>query len=182
MGQDDVTLEGALKCSGTTRVIHGIDLEIADGEFCVFVGQSGCGPSTQLRMIAGQKDTSAGTIRIGTRDAMRLDPAKRGVAMVAQSHGLWSHMTVAENLVFSLRMNRVPRATIRATVAKASDTLASLFTASPRHRSAVSVSAVRPGAAPRCFCSMKPCPTSTRSCASICASGSPACISRSTPR
>ncbi|MFK7754477.1 MAG: ABC transporter ATP-binding protein [Sedimentitalea sp.] len=118
-----VTLQKAVKRYGATQVIHGVDLDIADGEFCVFVGPSGCGKSTLLRMIAGLEDTSEGQISIGARDVTNLDPAKRGVAMVFQTYALYPHMTVEENMGFGLRMNGVARAEIRRKVAEASDIL-----------------------------------------------------------
>ena len=118
-----VILENAIKRYGTTQVIHGVDLEISDGEFCVFVGPSGCGKSTLLRMIAGLEETSEGSIAIGTRDVTHMDPAKRGVAMVFQTYALYPHMTVAENMGFGLRMNGVPKAEVASKVAQASDIL-----------------------------------------------------------
>jgi len=118
-----VTLNGAIKRYGETQVIHGIDLQIEDGEFCVFVGPSGCGKSTLLRMIAGLEETTEGAIQIGERDVTYLDPAKRGVAMVFQTYALYPHMTVAENMGFGLRMNGVPKAEIRRKVAEASSIL-----------------------------------------------------------
>ena len=118
-----VTLEKAIKRYGDVQVIHGIDLEIEDGEFCVFVGPSGCGKSTLLRMIAGLEETTEGTIHIGTRDVTRADPSERGVAMVFQTYALYPHMTVEENMGFGLKMNGVPKAEIREKVKGASDIL-----------------------------------------------------------
>ncbi|WP_412550988.1 ABC transporter ATP-binding protein [Shimia sp. MIT910701] len=118
-----VTLQGAIKKYGETQVIHGIDLEIEDGEFCVFVGPSGCGKSTLLRMIAGLEETTDGQINIGQRDVTHMDPAKRGVAMVFQTYALYPHMTVAENMGFGLRMNGHPKAEIEEKVQKASSIL-----------------------------------------------------------
>ncbi|MBO9479648.1 sn-glycerol-3-phosphate ABC transporter ATP-binding protein UgpC [Shimia sp. R11_0] len=118
-----VTLQGAIKRYGETQVIHGVDLQIEDGEFCVFVGPSGCGKSTLLRMIAGLEETTEGSINIGTRDVTHLDPAKRGVAMVFQTYALYPHMTVAENMGFGLRMNGHPKAEIDEKVQKASSIL-----------------------------------------------------------
>lgn len=118
-----VTLQGAIKKYGETQVIHGIDLEIDDGEFCVFVGPSGCGKSTLLRMIAGLEETSGGAIKIGARDVTHMDPAKRGVAMVFQTYALYPHMTVGENMGFGLRMNKVPKTEIQEKVARASGIL-----------------------------------------------------------
>ncbi len=118
-----VTLKGAIKRYGQTQVIHGIDLQIEDGEFCVFVGPSGCGKSTLLRMIAGLEETSDGEIHIGAREVTHVDPAKRGVAMVFQTYALYPHMTVAENMGFGLRMNGVAKAEIDQKVQEASNIL-----------------------------------------------------------
>jgi lactose/L-arabinose transport system ATP-binding protein len=118
-----VTLEQAIKRYGDVQVIHGVDLEIADGEFCVFVGPSGCGKSTLLRMIAGLEATSDGRISIGARDVTHVDPAERGVAMVFQTYALYPHMTVEENMGFGLRMNGHPRDEIQRKVAEASRVL-----------------------------------------------------------
>ncbi|RMD89866.1 MAG: ATP-binding cassette domain-containing protein, partial [Alphaproteobacteria bacterium] len=118
-----VTLRNVVKRFGETQVIHGVDLEIADGEFCVFVGPSGCGKSTLLRMVAGLEETTEGTITIGGRDVTRADPADRGVAMVFQTYALYPHMTVEENMGFGLKMNRVPRAEIAEKVARAAGIL-----------------------------------------------------------
>ena len=115
-----VTLSNITKKYGETQVIHGIDLEIKDGEFCVFVGPSGCGKSTLLRMVAGLEDTTGGAISIGARDVTREDPARRGVAMVFQTYALYPHMTVQDNMGFGLRMNGYPKAEIAQKVAEAS--------------------------------------------------------------
>ena len=118
-----VTLNKVIKKYGETQVIHGVDLQIEDGEFCVFVGPSGCGKSTLLRMIAGLEETTDGQIAIGARDVTRMDPAERGVAMVFQTYALYPHMTVEENMGFGLRMNGHPKAEIKAKVAEASRVL-----------------------------------------------------------
>ena len=115
-----VTLSNITKKYGEVQVIHGIDLEIKDGEFCVFVGPSGCGKSTLLRMVAGLEDTTGGAISIGARDVTREDPARRGVAMVFQTYALYPHMTVQENMGFGLRMNGYPKAEIAQKVSEAS--------------------------------------------------------------
>ncbi len=114
-----VTLNKVIKKFEETQVIHGVDLDIKDGELCVFVGPSGCGKSTLLRMIAGLEQTSGGQIAIGERDVTTADPADRGVAMVFQSYALYPHMTVAENMGFGLKMNGVPKAVIREKVSEA---------------------------------------------------------------
>jgi len=89
---------------GKTPVLHGISLDIADGEFMVLVGPSGCGKSTLLRMLAGLEDISAGTIAIGSRVVNDIDSKDRDIAMVFQSYALYPHMTVGENMGFSLRL------------------------------------------------------------------------------
>ncbi len=115
-----VTLKKVVKKYGNVQVIHGIDLEIEDGEFCVFVGPSGCGKSTLMRMVAGLEETTAGRIDIGKRDVTHMDPAERGVAMVFQTYALYPHMTVEENMGFGLKMNGHPKAEIKSKVAEAS--------------------------------------------------------------
>ena len=118
-----VTLNNVIKKYGATQVIHGIDLEIEDGEFCVFVGPSGCGKSTLLRMVAGLEETTEGKINIGARDVTHLDPSERGVAMVFQTYALYPHMTVAENMGFGLKMNGHPKADVKAKVDEAARVL-----------------------------------------------------------
>jgi len=115
-----VSLERVVKRFGATRVIHGIDLQIEDGEFCVFVGPSGCGKSTLLRMVAGLEETTEGAINIGARDVTRIDPSERGVAMVFQTYALYPHMTVEDNMGFGLKMTGHPAGEIRKKVAEAS--------------------------------------------------------------
>jgi len=116
----EVALSNIIKKYGDTEVIHGVDLDISEGEFCVFVGPSGCGKSTLLRMIAGLEETTSGQIRIGDRDVTRIDPADRGVAMVFQTYALYPHMTVRENMGFGLRMNGVRKDEIAGKVGEAS--------------------------------------------------------------
>ena len=115
-----VTLESVIKRYGNTQVIHGVNLDIDDGEFCVFVGPSGCGKSTLLRMVAGLEETTEGTIRIGSRDVTRLDPSDRGVSMVFQTYALYPHMTVRDNMGFGLKMNGHPASEIKQKVDEAS--------------------------------------------------------------
>ena len=118
-----VNLNNVIKKYGETQVIHGVDLQIEDGEFCVFVGPSGCGKSTLLRMIAGLEETTGGSMSIGDRDVTDMDPSQRGVAMVFQTYALYPHMTVEENMGFGLKMNGVPKAIVKEKVGKASDIL-----------------------------------------------------------
>ena len=115
-----LTIRNVIKRYGDVQVMHGVDLDIADGEFCVFVGPSGCGKSTLLRMIAGLEEISEGSVSIGKRDVTRMDPSLRGVAMVFQTYALYPHMTVKENMGFGLRMNKHPKPEIEAKVAEAS--------------------------------------------------------------
>jgi len=114
-----VTLNKVIKKYGSTQVIHGVDLQIEDGEFCVFVGPSGCGKSTLLRMVAGLEETTGGQINIGVRDVTREDPSQRGVAMVFQTYALYPHMTVRDNMGFGLKMNGHPKSEIEQKVAEA---------------------------------------------------------------
>ena len=115
-----LTIRNVVKRYGDLQVMHGVDLDIADGEFCVFVGPSGCGKSTLLRMVAGLEETTEGSISIGARDVTHMDPADRGVAMVFQTYALYPHMTVKENMSFGLRMNGVAKDIIETKVAEAS--------------------------------------------------------------
>ncbi|AYM75089.1 sn-glycerol-3-phosphate ABC transporter ATP-binding protein UgpC [Janthinobacterium agaricidamnosum] len=104
-------------------VIHGIDLDIRDGEFVVFVGPSGCGKSTLLRMIAGLEDITDGELHIGGQLANDIAPAERGLAMVFQSYALYPHMTVYENMAFALFLAGHKKAEVRAAVERAADIL-----------------------------------------------------------
>ncbi|MDI6836210.1 MAG: sn-glycerol-3-phosphate ABC transporter ATP-binding protein UgpC [Rhizobiaceae bacterium] len=99
-----VTLEKLVKRYGVLDVVHGIDLEVADREFIALVGPSGCGKSTTLRMIAGLEPISGGNLKIGGRVVNDLPPRARNLAMVFQSYALYPHMTVRENMGFSLKI------------------------------------------------------------------------------
>ncbi|MGY0195959.1 ABC transporter ATP-binding protein [Leptothrix sp. BB-4] len=121
MGQ--VTLRGIRKSYDKTEVIKGIDLDVRDGEFLVFVGPSGCGKSTTLRMIAGLESITTGDLLIDGERANDRHPADRGAAMVFQSYALYPHMTVAENMGFSLRMAGVSKAERAASVGRAAEIL-----------------------------------------------------------
>ena len=102
-----LTIRQATKSFGALTVLHGIDVDIEDGEFVVLVGPSGCGKSTLLRLIAGLEDMTSGDILIDEKVVTRLHPKDRDIAMVFQSYALYPHMTVAENMGFSLRMQGV---------------------------------------------------------------------------
>ena len=121
MGQ--VSLRGIRKSYGNVDVIKGIDLDVADGEFIVFVGPSGCGKSTVLRMVAGLESVTGGDVLIDGVRANDLRPADRGAAMVFQSYALYPHMTVAENMGFALKMAGVAKAPREAQVGRAAEIL-----------------------------------------------------------
>jgi sn-glycerol 3-phosphate transport system ATP-binding protein len=101
------------------KVIHGVDAEIADGEFIVIVGPSGCGKSTLLRMVAGLEEISGGEIAIGPRVVNRLEPAERDIAMVFQNYALYPHMSVYDNMAYGLKIAKRPKAEIDERVRKA---------------------------------------------------------------
>ena len=107
-----VTLEKVRKDYGAVRVLHAVDLEIADGEFVVLVGPSGCGKSTLLRMIAGLEEASGGEIRIGERLVNDVAPKDRDIAMVFQSYALYPHMDVSKNMGFSLMLKKAAKSAI----------------------------------------------------------------------
>jgi multiple sugar transport system ATP-binding protein len=118
-----IELSKVKKSFQAVNVIKEIDLEIADGEFVVFVGPSGCGKSTLLRMIAGLEDITSGAIRIDGKDISRLPPGERGLAMVFQSYALYPHMSVYNNIAFPLKMAGIDKATIDKKVMEAAKTL-----------------------------------------------------------
>ena len=102
-------LKNIQKSYGATKVIHGIDLKIEDGEFIVFVGPSGCGKSTLLRMIAGLENISGGDMFIGGERVNDIPPSQRGIAMVFQSYALYPHMTVYDNMAFGMKIAKAPK-------------------------------------------------------------------------
>ena len=99
-----VDLGGITKKFGAVEVIRDLSLTVADGSFCALLGPSGCGKTTLLRMIAGLEAVTEGCVKIGDREVTHIEPAKRGVAMVFQSYALYPHLTVAENICFSLSL------------------------------------------------------------------------------
>ena len=119
----EVKITGAQKAYGALKVLHGIDIDIRDGEFVVLVGPSGCGKSTLLRMVAGLESITGGTISIGDRVVNNLPPKDRDIAMVFQSYALYPHKTVAENLVFALRLQKLPNDVIKQRLQAAAETL-----------------------------------------------------------
>jgi multiple sugar transport system ATP-binding protein len=118
-----VAVRDVRKSFGAVDVIRGVSINIADGEFVVLVGPSGCGKSTLLRMIAGLEQISGGEISIGGRVVNDLPPKKRDIAMVFQNYALYPHMTVGENMGFSLRLRGAPRTEIDARVNRAAEIL-----------------------------------------------------------
>src|SRR6187402_505760 len=118
-----VGIRDVRKAFGTTKVIHGVDITIGDGEFVVLVGPSGCGKSTLLRMIAGLENITGGEIRIGERVVNNVPPKERDIAMVFQNYALYPHMTVAANMGFSLRLRGADKAEIESRVHRAAEIL-----------------------------------------------------------
>lgn len=118
-----VNIQNIQKNYGAVKVIHGIDIDIAEGEFVVLVGPSGCGKSTLLRMIAGLEEVSGGAIRIGPREVSHMPARDRDIAMVFQNYALYPHMTVAENMGFALKLKKVDQAQIRSKVTHAANIL-----------------------------------------------------------
>ncbi|WP_137113678.1 sn-glycerol-3-phosphate ABC transporter ATP-binding protein UgpC [Mesorhizobium sp. GR13] len=103
----EVSIREATKSYGTTQVLHGVNVDIDDGQFVVLVGPSGCGKSTLLRMIAGLESVTGGDIAIGGRTVNNLSPARRDIAMVFQSYALYPHKTVEQNMGFALKLKKV---------------------------------------------------------------------------
>jgi multiple sugar transport system ATP-binding protein len=118
-----VTCAGVRKSFGATQVLHGVSIDIRDREFVVLVGPSGCGKSTLLRMIAGLENISGGEIRIGDRVVNQVPPKERDVAMVFQNYALYPHMTVADNMGFSLKLRSAPKREVEQRVKLAADIL-----------------------------------------------------------
>src|SRR6195952_4125100 len=122
-GMASVQIRGIKKQFGSTQVIRGVDIDIADGQFAVLVGPSGCGKSTLLRMLAGLEEISEGEISIGGKVVNNMQPKERDIAMVFQNYALYPHMTVFDNMAFSLLLAKSDKATIRQRVEKAANIL-----------------------------------------------------------
>jgi multiple sugar transport system ATP-binding protein len=118
-----VAIRDVRKAFGQTHVIHGVSIDINDGEFVVLVGPSGCGKSTLLRMIAGLEDISGGGIRIGDRVVNNVPPKERDIAMVFQNYALYPHMTVAANMGFSRKLRGAAKDEIESRVKRAAGIL-----------------------------------------------------------
>ena len=118
-----VSLRDVRKSYGELQVIHGVNMDIADGEFIVILGPSGCGKSTLLRMVAGLEAISAGEIRIGERVVNDLEPTDRNIAMVFQNYALYPHMSVYDNMSYGLRIKKFSREEIETRVRRAAEIL-----------------------------------------------------------
>jgi sn-glycerol 3-phosphate transport system ATP-binding protein len=118
-----LTLDNVKKSFGKTDVIHGVSIDVQDGEFIVIVGPSGCGKSTLLRMVAGLETTSDGEIRIGGRRVNEEEPMARDIAMVFQNYALYPHMSVFDNMAYGLKIAKVDKAEIADRVAQAAKLL-----------------------------------------------------------
>ena len=119
----EVTIRDLRKAYGAMEVLHGVNIDIADGQFVVLVGPSGCGKSTLLRMIAGLEGVTGGRITIGDQVVNNLPPSERNIAMVFQNYALYPHKTVAANMGFALKMAKMPKAEIDIRVARAAEIL-----------------------------------------------------------
>src|SRR5829696_2232546 len=118
-----VEIRDVRKAYGSVKVIHGVDIEVSDGEFVILVGPSGCGKSTLLRMVAGLENITGGEIRIGSRVVNNVPPKERDIAMVFQNYALYPHMTVADNMAFSLKLRGAPKSEIESRVSRAAEIL-----------------------------------------------------------
>jgi len=118
-----VELSRITKRFGSVEVIRGLDLKVEDGSFCALLGPSGCGKSTMLRMIAGLEAVTEGKVMIGDRDVTRVEPARRGVAMVFQNYALYPHLTVEQNIAFSLSLAGASKAAQHEAALKAAKVL-----------------------------------------------------------
>ena len=120
----EVTLRGVEKTyPNGFKAVHGVDLNIREGEFMVFVGPSGCAKSTTLRMIAGLEDISEGDVYIGDKRVNELPPKDRGISMVFQNYALYPHMSVYENMAFGLKQQKLPKHEINERIEDAAKTL-----------------------------------------------------------
>ena len=169
-----VTIRDLRKSFGPVEVLHGVSIDIAEAEFVVLVGPSGCGKSTLLRMLAGLEHVTSGEIAIGGRVVNTLPPKERDIAMVFQNYALYPHLTVAENMAFSLTLKNAPKDQIQAKVRPAAEILglSHLLDRFPRQLSGGQRQRVAMGRAmvrdPKVFSSTSRSPTSTPSSASRC--------------
>src|SRR4051794_29204053 len=145
----EVRLAGIAKTWGTSIALENISFSAPDGHLVALLGPSGCGKSTTLRLIAGLEMATAGSISIAGRDVTALPPAKRGVSMVFQNYALFPHLSVAENILFGLKVRNVPRAGREARLNRAAGTLAldALLARKPSHPPGGQQQRVAPGRA-----------------------------------
>jgi ABC-type sugar transport system ATPase subunit len=167
-------LKSIRKTYGTHEVLKGIDLEVKDGEFVIFVGPSGCGKSTLLRSIAGLEDVTSGAVVINGRDETLTPPAKRGIAMVFQSYALYPHLTVKDNMGLGLKQAGTVSARHPACF-RWNPIWRGGRPSSPAANASASPSAVPSYANPNSSCLTNRCRTSMRRCASRPVSKSPGC-------
>ena len=180
-----IRITDAKKTYGKAEVLHGIDLDIADGEFIVIVGPSGCGKSTLLRMIAGLEKITQGEIAIAGKRVNELEPMERNIAMVFQNYALYPHMSVFRNMAYGLKIAKVPAEEIRRRVEHAAELLqlTPLLASKPgdlsggqRQRVAMGRAIVRE---PAVFCLTSRCPILTPGCAARCGWKSSRCKTNS---
>lgn len=118
-----VSIKNLVKAYGKTEVLHGINLDVADGEFVVLVGPSGCGKSTTLRMIAGLEEITGGDISIGGHIVNNMEPKERNIAMVFQNYAIYPHMSVRKNIGFGLRTSKASRSEKEARIEEVAEIL-----------------------------------------------------------
>ncbi len=178
-----VTIDKVRKAFGPVEVIHGVDIDIDDGEFVVLVGPSGCGKSTLLRMIAGLEGISGGEILIDDVVVNKVPPKERDIAMVFQNYALYPHMKVYDNMAFSMKLRKAPESEIGPRVREAAEILGltPLLDRYPRQLSGGQRQRVAMGRAivrnPQVFLFDEPLVAiSTPSCGSPCAPRSRPCI------
>ena len=169
-----IRFENVTKRFGSFVAVDNVSIEIGAGEFFSLLGPSGCGKTTLLRMLAGLETPSAGRILIDGVDMAGVAPNRRPVNMVFQSYAVFPHMSVAENVAYGLRIDRVPRPEREARVAEALALvkLGELATRRPDQLSGGQRQRVGWSNGPKCCCSTNPCPRSMPSCARRCAANS----------
>ncbi len=118
-----INLKNLQKSYGKTKVIHDLSVDIKEGELVVIVGPSGCGKSTLLRMVAGLEDINSGSILFDNKEVNDLEPRERNIAMVFQNYALYPHMTVFQNMSYSLKILKIPKDEINSRVQKAAEIL-----------------------------------------------------------
>lgn len=183
-----VTINQVRKAYGFVEVLHGVSIDIANGEFVVLVGPSGCGKSRLLRMFAGLDDITGGEIAMDGRVINGLQPKERDIAMVFQSYALYPHMTFERNIGFSLKLAGISKVEARAQIAKTAQmaSIEGYLNRYPRQLSGGQRQRVTMGWAmirnPKVFCLTNHCQISMPSCVSRCAQRSSRTIRSARPR